>query len=151
MADQPPPEAKRLSESPNDGVTALSYLPNPSTSLLAATSWDGTLKIYDTKDGTLQLNQAMECGPLLSLATPGDKAVVTGSLDGSIKRMELSSTAPELIGRHETDGDAANVACSCLASLPSMNVVVSAGWHKKMHLWDIRMQQAAAVSRYCRC
>jgi cell cycle arrest protein BUB3 len=158
MTSQPPPEAKQLPDSPNDGVTALSYLPNPSTSLLAATSWDGTLRIYDTAtkdhDATLQLSQTMESGPLLSLATPGDKAVVTGGLDGSIRRMELTSSAPELIGKHEADGgDAANnVACSCLASLPSMNVVASAGWHKKLHLWDIRMQQASAVSHnLCFC
>jgi WD40 repeat protein len=146
MADETVPEARPLPDSPNDGVTAISYLPNASISLLAATSWDGTLKIYDTQDATLQLSQPMDSGPLLSLATPGDKAVVTGGLDGSIRRMELSASAPELIGRHESDGDASQIACSCLASLPSMNVIASAGWHKKLHLWDIRMQKSAAVS-----
>ncbi|GKY94126.1 hypothetical protein MPSEU_000378700 [Mayamaea pseudoterrestris] len=145
MSDQQPPNTKLLPDSFNDGVTAISYLPNPSVSLLAASSWDGTLKVYDTKDTSLQLSQAMESGPLLCLATPGDKAVVTGGLDGSIRRMELSSPSSELIGRHEPNlGDPSLLACSCLAALPSMNVIASAGWNKKVSIWDLRTQGAIA-------
>jgi WD40 repeat protein len=148
MASEPPPIARALPDSPNDGVTSLAYLPNPAMSLLAAVGWDGALKIYDTKEASLQLSQAMESGPLLCLATPGDKAVVTGGLDGSIRRMELSSTTSELIGRHATESETSETsgACSCLASLPSLNVVASAGWNKKVSLWDLRTRESVAVS-----
>jgi WD40 repeat protein len=139
------PEAKPLPDSPNDGVTAIAYLPNASMSLLASTSWEGSLRVYDTKEASLQLNQAMESGPLLCLATTG-KAVVTGGLDGSIRRMELSSSASELIGRHAPDmSESSQMACSCLTSLPSMNVVASAGWNKKVSIWDLRTQGSVAV------
>ena len=145
MSSQSPPVAKPLPDCPSDGVTALRDLPNQSVSLLAATSWDGTLRVYDTKEASLQLTQTMESGPVLCLATPGDKAVVTGGLDGSIRRMELSASTSELIGRHEPDTSETS-GVSCLASLPSMNVVASAGWNKKVSIWDLRTQGSVAVS-----
>ena len=84
MAQQPPPEAKPLPSPPNDGITALSYLPNNASSLLASTSWDGSVRLHDTSQMSSVLSHSMDSGPLLSLATPEDTNVlVTGGLDGS--------------------------------------------------------------------
>lgn len=83
---QPPPEAKSLAKF-SDGISALEYyLSEESTSShIAATSWDGTLRIHDTATQTALATQSMECGPLLSLAIPSPTSLVVGSLDGSSK------------------------------------------------------------------
>ena len=107
----PPPEAKSIATF-SDGISALQYLPaststdattrnnnsGTSSSRVAATSWDGTLRVYDTHTGTMLLTQTMESesGPLLSMAvvasSPSGSSsssqsssymIVTGGLDGS--------------------------------------------------------------------
>ena len=87
---QPPPEAKPLPDSPTDGVTSLSFL---SKDLLASSSWDGSVRIHDVNSMKLMTCQAMESGPLLSLATPrieGDAGeVYTGGIDGSGKLLRI--------------------------------------------------------------
>ncbi len=79
-------EIESLPSPPTDGVTRLSYLPatSASSSLLASSSWDGSVRIHDTLAKTAVLSHVMDAGPLLSLATPaGATSVVTGGLDGS--------------------------------------------------------------------
>jgi len=102
----PPPEVKSIATF-SDGITALSYLPpapissgpnidSDSDNTVAATSWDGTLRVYNTHTGTLVVAQTMESGPLLSMAVVGTASsepsssssassylIVTGGLDGS--------------------------------------------------------------------
>ena len=107
----PPPEVKSIATF-SDGISALQYLPaststdattrnnnsGTSSSRVAATSWDGTLRVYDTHTGTMLLTQTMESGPLLSMAivaaSPAESSsssssqsasymIVTGGLDGS--------------------------------------------------------------------
>jgi len=146
----PPPEARLLPDCPTDGVSSLSYI-RKAPSLLAASSWDGTLRVYDTKTMTLQRSQTMDAGPLLSLATLADGSVVTGGLDGSIRRMILdeSSSTPQVIGQHKVSNDPSNksqdIACSCLSTLPELDLIASAGWHRQFHLWDTRQQSPVAT------
>lgn len=155
MSDvRPPPEATALPEAPNDGITSLRYLhSNKSSSLLASTSWDGSVRVHDTAAKSLQFSHQMDSGPLFSLATLGeaafdntggttnneDTSLVTGGMDGSIRMVDLQSSTAQTIGQHES-GDSivtSSSGCSCLTSL-SPAVVVSAGWHKKLHIWDVR-------------
>lgn len=164
MSDvRPPPEATVLPESPNDGITSFRYLhSNKSSSLLASTSWDGSVRVHDTAAKTLQFSHQMDSGPLFSLATLGgaasdssggttnseDTSLVTGGMDGSIRMVDLQSSTAQTIGQHDS-GEDSNVtsssACSCLASL-SPAVVVSAGWHKKVHIWDVRQSSSGAAA-----
>jgi cell cycle arrest protein BUB3 len=148
------PEAKSLANPPTDGITSLLYLPHATSSVLGATSWDGSLYVYDTAAATtagsppLQVKHAMDSGPLLSLATPGDRSFVTGGLDGSIRRFDITTSTTEFIGQHPTSSTSTNTTsgCNCLSSLRSMNLIVSAGWHSKLHLWDIRQQDSQPVA-----
>ena len=85
------PEARALSDPPTDGITSLCYLPqssiNPSLSLLACSSWDGCLRVYDTKTQANVVTHSMDsrsAAPLLSLAVPPspEGILVAGSLNG---------------------------------------------------------------------
>lgn len=152
-------ESRSLPDPPTDGITQISYL--GSTSLLASSSWDGTLKIHDTEESVLQVSQAMNIGPLLSLATTED-AVFVGGLDGSIKMFQVGSKADEavsLIGRH-VGSDRNAVSCLCALQPPdeafdpetgeqlevsSALTVVSAGWNGKLCVWDVASKKCLAT------
>jgi hypothetical protein len=85
MAGHPSNEASSLATF-SDGITDLGYLTNKGTSLLASTCWDGSFRLHDTASRSPVLAQAMESGPLLSLAVPSKVGcVATGGLDGSSK------------------------------------------------------------------
>ncbi len=82
----PPPEPIALPSPPTDGITCLAYLPSNdnSSSILACSSWDGTVRLYDTQSMMNVCTHSMESGPVLSLAVDGaGKCLFTGGLDGS--------------------------------------------------------------------
>lgn len=77
-----------LPSPPSDGITCLSYLPDTdadnSSKLLACSSWDGTVRLYDTTALTNVCIQSMDSGPVLSLAVGASGGTLfTGGLDGS--------------------------------------------------------------------
>ena len=69
----------------SDGITQLEYYEKDSKSLLAATSWDGSIRLHDVFSKAAILAHGMGSGPLLSLAclNPQLDCVATGGLDGS--------------------------------------------------------------------
>lgn len=100
----------------------------------------------------------MDSGPLLSMTTgvidSGGEAsnsnagggIYTGGSDGSIKQFDIATSTVTTIGRHSPDVDKNDllqgkkkVAVSCLSSIDS-NLIASAGWDMKFHVWDVRLQ-----------
>uniref|UniRef100_A0A6U3TF74 Uncharacterized protein n=1 Tax=Ditylum brightwellii TaxID=49249 RepID=A0A6U3TF74_9STRA len=146
---QPPPETRTLPNPPTDGITSLSYIPpGQSSSHLASTSWDGSLRIHDTSSLTHVMSQNLEAGPLLSLATPAGGSVWTGGLDGSVRKFDVSTSTSKIIGVHsggeQSSDTEPKIACSCLSSMDGIvgsgdgTIVASAGWDGKFYLWDSR-------------
>lgn len=147
--DDVPHETKLLPDPPTDGVTGLSYLPAAaSSSLLASTSWDGTVCLYDTEQHLRVLSHSAESGPLLSLATPTKQnCVVTGGLDGSVRLLDIETSSLSTVGRHGSANTNTNgqdkVGVSCLAALSDSDgstLIASAAWDRQLHIWDIRQQ-----------
>jgi len=147
------PECRSLPAPPTDGITSLSYIPADSTSLLASTSWDGSIRIHNTSSMSLESSHAIESGPLLSLVTStgaqGESCLFTGGLDGSLKRFDIATSTVSVVGQHSPEMIQDNkVACSCLSpvSLSSSDssssntpVIASAGWDSFFYLWDVRV------------
>ena len=174
MAAAPPPEAFTLPSPPNDGITALSYLSTASSndnddtssssspSLLACTSWDGALRIYDVGDckaaSKLVVQRALDIGPLLSLTIPsnssggkggGDSSLIyVGGANGSIVSLNMETSSVEIVGSHTATSTSSNIssgpsspspAVSCLAHIGNSHLIVSAGWDKQIYIWDTRV------------
>mmetsp|Transcript_51147 Transcript_51147/g.147593 ORF Transcript_51147/g.147593 Transcript_51147/m.147593 type:complete len:349 (-) Transcript_51147:79-1125(-) len=146
MSTGPPPEAKSIAKF-SDGISALQYFTasQQATEFLAATSWDGTLRVLDTADKSVILTQTMESGPLLSLATmstPNKTILVTGGADGSVKMMEVETSTVTLLGKHDVGSGPpttpSSVGVSCLAAFPEHQLVASASWNRQLCLWDVR-------------
>ena len=91
--------------------------------------------------------------------------IYTGGSDGTIQQFEIATSTITTVGRHSNNNSSSSsnnddtaattnknnnnnadlltgrkkVAVSCLSSI-DCNLVASAGWDKKFHIWDIRRQ-----------
>ena len=90
--------------------------------------------------------------------------IYTGGSDGTIQQFEIATSTITTVGRHSNNSSSSSnnddtaattnknnnnnadlltgrkkVAVSCLSSI-DCNLVASAGWDKKFHIWDIRRQ-----------
>jgi cell cycle arrest protein BUB3 len=141
------PEAKSVEDPPTDGITALQYISSNSgntTPLLASISWDGHVRLHQTH-GTRScvLRQDMQAGPLLSLAVMGRNALATGGCDGSIRQLDVGTSREVWVSR-QTKEEGVSVACSCLSAVDE-HILVSAGWHQQLHLWDTRVHPCSGA------
>ena len=148
----PPPEPRSLPSPPTDGITALCYL--PSSSLIASSSWDGSVRVHETNKDNAQLvtQRQMEGGPLLSLATAAADTgaiVYAGGMDGSVRKFDVDASTTGVIGYHGTGAGNEKCAVSCLCTVPlgpgagGGNLVISAGWDGSLNIWDVRTEQKA--------
>ena len=147
-------QAVRLVDPPTDGITGLSFL--GTSKLLASSSWDGSLRIHDTGDygrnSKLQVSHSLNAGPILSLACREDHGddtntatttLYAGALDGSVQAFDVTTGQVTLIGKHKVpsisnnnNNSATAAACSCVGLMAPL--VVTAGWDRRLYVWDIR-------------
>lgn len=135
---QPLPTPTPLPSPPTDGITSLTYLRPPSSAkdLLACTSWDGTLRIYDARSRTHLVKKSFDV-PLLSLAGGIDGgAVYCGGIDGSVFQFDIEGDVVTTMGSHHHD-DPMRRAASCL-NVVDEHTLASAGWDGTFRLWDVR-------------
>ena len=97
--------------------------------------------------------------------------IYTGGSDGTIQQFEIATSTITTVGRHSNNNSSSSsnnddtaattnknnnnnadlltgrkkVAVSCLSSI-DCNLVASAGWDKKFHIWDIRRQCCPSTS-----
>jgi cell cycle arrest protein BUB3 len=70
-----------------------------------------------------------------------------------VRQLDVPTSKQSIVGRHS--GEPSKIACSCLKKLQSSDnmeetdgeghVLVSAGWHSQLHVWDIRTSAAVAT------
>lgn len=134
-----------LPDPPTDGVTGLAFVGE--SALLASTSWDGCIRIHDADMASHKATKTMDSGPLLSLTcTSNSKEVIAGGLNGNVMLYDISTHTSTRCGRHLGNGRDNKVACSCLTSISQQELVASAGWDARFHLWDIRANENAGAA-----
>lgn len=148
----------QLPSAPEDGVSGLAFrsAAGPSAAspaqreMLAASSWDGTVRVWDVEEGWAQqagarLAHVFAAGsPALSVAWAGDgSGVLRGDCDGAISLLSLVAGASvQAVGRHAA-GVSALRAGGDAADAPS--AVFSASWDGSLCSWDLRAGPARAA------
>eukprot|EP00884_Botryococcus_braunii_P002091 jgi/Botrbrau1/11883/Bobra.126_2s0017.1 len=116
---------------PSDGVTCVRFAPRGVT--LLASSWDGTVTLFDASNGAMSSSYAAG-SPLLDATFQDESAVLTAGLDGHVKRFDFVGRAEGVIGRHEGP-------VRCVEWLSQGGLCASASWDKSLRFWDTRSPQ----------
>ncbi|KAI9244892.1 WD40-repeat-containing domain protein [Sporodiniella umbellata] len=119
----------QLSNPPQDGITNITFSPDDSKNLLVS-SWDKTLRLYNTNTRQLSLKIQTE-SPLLDCCFGPNTAAFSGGLDRKVNMYDLTTQTKTTIGEH-----ANGVRCVCWSS--ETNSVYSASWDSTLKVWDPR-------------
>jgi mRNA export factor len=74
--------------------------------------------------------------PTLCTAFSSDEKVILGGGDKSVRVWQFDAEVVPLLGEHDAP-------VNSVGFLPSINLVVSGGWDKKLKFWDPRQQNPA--------
>ena len=129
---------------PSDAVSCLAWHPDPSTKLLACSSWDSTVRVYDlaTDTGTalpsLKLSSCIPTDePCLSVCWDNTaNRLFAASIDTTIKAYDVSTKQSVDVGRHDGVKD--------VHYMPAARMLCSVGFDKMLRFWDQRQQNAVA-------
>lgn len=132
-----PGQTTVLRSPPDDGITSLSFAPNSDRLLLS--SWDGTVRLYDTRtDSQEQLHETSAPALDASFALDDTKGFV-GCVDGKLYLLDFKGNELSLLGSHQKGVKSVEY-CN------STGVTVSGGWDRKMKLWDPRSSSPLTAS-----
>jgi len=134
----------QLKNPPQDGVSSLCFSSKERSDALLATSWDGSVTLYDTKLDSVRWKQSLEEEvPVLCCEFAGkdDTVGFSGSIDGKVHvhNFEISGSKPNstriLSNGHENG-------VSCVGYSEELNIACTGGWDKKLCTWDIRSNES---------
>ncbi|KAL3511082.1 hypothetical protein ACH5RR_030483 [Cinchona calisaya] len=113
-----------------DAISRIRFAPNSNNLLIS--SWDSSLRLYDVDSSKLRLGASDEY-PLLDCCFAGnnnDSLAFSADSDGYIRRYDLECGDVGRIGSHYE--------ATCIEYSNETNVLITAGWDKRMKFWDAR-------------
>lgn len=129
-----------LNDPPTDGISSLKFLGQYSSTLLLASSWDSTTRLYDTARNSSCHSFSFQKPQLASCFNDTTGTVgFSGGLDNEIHYLDLSMGHVGTFGKHSN-------ATSCLQWSAENNALVSGGWDGCIKCWDVRQGQNEPIS-----
>lgn len=123
-----------LQDCPRELISAVKFGPN-SNQFLLASSWDGSVRLYDIKNNAMR-NRYNHQAPVLDCCFKDNGSCWSGGLDCQVRAYDFNTSAGSiLVGRH--DG-----AIKCIEFSPEVNAVISGGWDSLVKVWDPRSNSA---------
>jgi cell cycle arrest protein BUB3 len=130
-------EEIKLANAPTDGISSLNFSTLHITHLLV-TSWDKTVRLYDTYRNSQLFQYTHEASVLDGCFSPNSTHIFSGGLDQTLYSFDITAQKQTMIGKHD------NAIKSVCAIPGNVNLVVTGGWDCKMKLWDVRTTEAIA-------
>lgn len=122
---------------PIDTVSCLQWMPNPQVKILACSTWDGKIHLYEANLGGYQkfLSQKMvytsQNEPFLSISWKKDSSMLfTGCGDNTVKAFDVNTGKSMVLGSH--DGPVHGVYW-----IEQMNAVMSVSFNQQIKFWQL--------------
>jgi cell cycle arrest protein BUB3 len=124
-----------LANPPSDGISAVKFSPIDPF-LLACSSWDRSVKVYNIKSNT-QTHTYKLAAPLLDATFSLNGAnLYTGGLDKGVSAIDLATSTVQLLGKH-------NDGVRCLVG--GDHTIFSGSWDRTVKVWDPRSNGASGT------
>ncbi|KAJ8331717.1 mitotic spindle checkpoint protein Bub3 [Batrachochytrium dendrobatidis] len=131
MVGQQPLLGLELSNPPQDGISSMEFS-KTDKNLLAVSSWDKTVTIYDVSANHPVAGYKHKAA-VLDLAFSSTAPVVySGGLDRALRRFDVVSKTETSLGTHEE-------AISCINYSKEIGQTITGSWDKYIKLWDDRL------------
>ena len=126
-----------LANAPLDTVASLQWIPNLQLRILAASTWDGKIHLYELSQGGYQkvLTQKMiytsANEPILSISWKKDSSMIfAGCGDNTVKVFDVNTGKSMVVGQH--DGPVNSVYW-----IEQMNVIMSISFNQQIKFWQL--------------
>ncbi|CAL9166562.1 unnamed protein product [Musa hybrid cultivar] len=117
-----------------DAVSRIRFAPGSNNLLIS--SWDSVLRLFDV-DGCVLRVRAPSDGALLDCCFEDEKAALSASSDGCIRRYDFCSETQTIVGNHDDS-------VTCIDHSKETGQFISAGLDKKLMFWDLHMKNGHA-------
>ncbi|GFZ51395.1 Nuclear pore protein GLE2 [Saitozyma sp. JCM 24511] len=125
-----------LVQPPTDSVSDIEFA--PTQPILAVASWDNNVRLYNVDSSGQSQPRAMYSheGPVLDLAWSSDSSrLFSAGCDNAVRMYDVQAggTNSQQVAAHD-----APVKCVEFTEVNGTQVLVTAGWDKKLKYWDMR-------------
>mmetsp|Transcript_41194 Transcript_41194/g.63484 ORF Transcript_41194/g.63484 Transcript_41194/m.63484 type:complete len:332 (+) Transcript_41194:16-1011(+) len=125
-----------ISQPPKDGISNIRF--SPDDSKLLVSSWDSVVRVYDVQNNCIR-SQYSHALPALDCAWIDSNQCISGSLDKSLKRFDITTGTDEsLLGHTE--------AVRCVEYSSEINASITGSWDKTFKIWDFRAENKSQSS-----
>ncbi|XP_042055864.1 mitotic checkpoint protein BUB3.3-like [Salvia splendens] len=112
-----------------DAISRIRFAPLSNNLLIS--SWDSTLRLFDVDKCELRFEAPNGGSGLLDCCFESESVALTANSDGSVIRYDMGVGNSKAIGKHED-------LATCIEYSEEKRQVISAGWDKKVKIWDPR-------------
>nr|ODN83905.1 mRNA export factor [Cryptococcus depauperatus CBS 7841] len=131
-----------LANPPTDSISNIAF--SPTADILAVASWDNNIRLYDVNSQGQNQGKAMYShqGPVLDLTWSADgQYCFSAGCDNAVQMYNVQTQQPQQVAQHD-----APIKCVEFAEVPgSGQVLITAGWDKKLKYWDLRSSNPIAT------